>query len=95
LEALTLDLKILFFRGPIQPYVTIGAGGYLLGDNFSIFAEGGGYQLGGGIDFWLGAHISLGLKAQYRGVGLVDYDSQKDNTYLSLFTGAANLTLRF
>jgi hypothetical protein len=95
LEALTLDIKILFLRGPVQPYFTIGGGAYLLGDNFSVFAEGGGYQIGGGIDFWLGHHVSLGLKAQYRGVGLVDYDPQNDNTYLSLFTGALNLTIRF
>jgi hypothetical protein len=95
LQALTLDLKILFLRGPIQPCFCVGGGAYLLGDAFSVFAEGGGYQIGGGIDFWLGTHVSLGLKAQYRGVGLVDYDPQNDNTYLSLFTGALNLTIRF
>jgi hypothetical protein len=95
LQALTLDLKILFLRGPVQPYFTIGAGAYLLGDTLSVFAEGGGYQIGGGIDFWLGYHVSLGLKVQYRGVGLVDYDANKDNTYLSLLTGAVGLTIRF
>jgi hypothetical protein len=94
LDALTLDLKIFPIHGPIQPYFVIGAGGYLLGDNFSAFAEGPGYQIGGGIDFWITRWASLGLKAQYRGVELFDYDVNNDNTYLSLFTGSINFTGR-
>src|SRR5438105_4552953 len=83
LEALTLDLKVFPIHGPIQPYFTAGAGGYLLGDNLSVFAAGPGYQIGGGIDFWMAPWASFGLKGQYRGVGLVDYDIYRDNTYLS------------
>lgn len=60
-----------------------------------MFAEGPGYQVGGGIDFWIGPHFSIGLKIQYRGVALIDYDAYQDNTYLSLLTGAINFTGRF
>jgi hypothetical protein len=96
LEALTLDAKLYPFRTRVvQPFFTIGAGAYLLGDNFAVFAEGPGYQIGGGVDFWIGHHASLGLKVQYRGVALFDYDAYQDNTYLSLITGSANVTVRF
>jgi hypothetical protein len=95
LDALTLDVKIFPIHGAIQPYFAVGAGAYFLGDNFDAFAEGPGYQIGGGIDFWVARFASIGLKAQYRGVELFDYDLQKDNTYLSLFTGSANFTGRF
>ncbi|HZS39725.1 MAG TPA: outer membrane beta-barrel protein [Polyangia bacterium] len=95
LDALTVDGKFYPLYGPIQPYLTVGAGLYLLGDNFSVLAEGPGYQIGAGIDFWITRHVSLGLKAQYRGVALVDYDVFRDNTYLSLITGSGNLTVRF
>jgi hypothetical protein len=95
LEALTVDGKLYPLSGRIQPYLDFGAGAYLLGDNFSVFAAGPGYQLGGGVDFWLSPHFSLGVKTLYRGVGLVDYDRFNDNTYLSLLTLGADFTGRF
>ena len=95
LEAITMDLKFFPLQGPIQPYFTVGGGGYLLGDSFSVFAGGPGYQIGGGIDFWVTPWASVGLKAQYRGVAMLDYDVNRDNTYLSLFTGSFNFTGRF
>ena len=93
LDAITLDFKFFLLPGRVQPYLSVGAGLYLLGDNFSVFAEGPGYQLGAGVDFWLNRFVTLGLKAQYRGVALFDYDVEQDNTYLSLFQGSLNLTV--
>jgi Outer membrane protein beta-barrel domain len=95
LEALTVDAKFYPLHRRVQPYISVGAGAYLLGDNLSVFAAGPGYQVGGGVDFWLSPHFSLGLKTQYRGVGLVDYDVYRDNTYLSLLTFGVDFTGRF
>lgn len=95
LEALTTDLKFYPADGPVQPYFTIGGGIYFLGERFDIFADGPGYEVGGGIDFWLSPWISLGVKAQYRGVELIDFDSHNNNTYLSMFTAGGDLTARF
>ena len=63
LQALTLDAKFYPVHGRVQPYFSGGAGLYLLGDSFSVFSEGAGFQLGGGIDFWLSRNISLGMRA--------------------------------
>lgn len=96
LSAYTIDGK--FYpgaRGPVQPFFVVGAGMYVLGDAFGALGEGPGYQIGGGIDLWLGRWASIGLKVQYRGVALVDYDWYEENTYLSLLTGTAEFNLRF
>lgn len=95
LDAITLDVKIFFLHGFVQPYFTAGVGAYLLGDPFRPNAEGPGYQIGGGIDFWLGHHVTLGIKLQYRGVELYDFDRFGDNTYVSLFNGEGNLGIHF
>lgn len=95
LQALTLDGKFYPVHGRVQPYVSGGAGLYLLGDVFDVFAEGPGFQVGGGIDFWLSRAVSLGLRAQYRGVDMLDYDTRQDDTYLSLLTFGVDLTGRF
>jgi hypothetical protein len=95
LEALTVDAKFYPLHHRVQPYIDVGVGAYLLGDNFSVFAAGPGYQIGGGVDFWLTPHFSLGLKTLYRGVGLIDYDAYRDNTYLSLLSFGADFTGRF
>jgi opacity protein-like surface antigen len=95
LQALTLDAKFYPVHGRVQPYLSGGAGLYLLGDSFSVFSEGAGFQLGGGIDFWLTRHMSLGLRAQYRGVDMVDYDTHNDDTYLSLLSFGVDFTGRF
>ncbi len=95
LQALTLDAKFYPVHGPVQPYFSGGAGLYLLGDSFSVFSEGAGFQVGGGVDFWLTRHLSLGLRAQYRGVDMVDYNSQGNDTYLSLLSFGADITGRF
>jgi Outer membrane protein beta-barrel domain len=95
LQALTIDAKFYPAHGRVQPYLSAGAGLYLLGDNFSVFAEGPGFQVGGGIDFWLSRWASLGVRAQYRGVDMVDYDAGNDDTYLSLLSFGVDFTGRF
>jgi hypothetical protein len=95
LQALTLDGKFYPVHGPVQPYVSGGGGLYLMGDSFSVFAEGPGFQIGGGIDFWLTRNMSLGLRAQYRGVDMIDYDGANNDTYLSLLSFGVDFTGRF
>lgn len=95
LQALTLDAKFYPVHGPVQPYFSAGGGLYLMGDDFSVFAEGPGFQVGGGIDFWLSRWASLGLRAQYRGVDMVDYDVYREDTYLSLLSFGVDVTARF
>jgi hypothetical protein len=95
LQSITGDFKFYPARGPVQPYFSIGAGAYLLGDNFSVFAEGPGYQIGGGVDFFVSPWFSVGLRIQYRGVELFDYDPRNDNTYLSMLNLGVDLTGHF
>jgi len=95
LNALTVDGKVFFAHGRVQPFFMFGLGGYFLGDNVSIFGSGPGYQLGGGVDFWLDPHISIGVKLLYRGIDLIDYDARNDDTYISMFTAAVDFTGRF
>jgi hypothetical protein len=95
LQALTLDVKIFPVHGPVQPYFSFGGGGYLMGDNFDVFAAGPGFQIGGGIDFWLSRWASLGLRVQYRGVDMIDYDPQNDNTFISMLVAGLDFTGRF
>jgi hypothetical protein len=95
LDAFTLDGKIYLAYRRVQPYFMFGGGAYVLGDYFSAFAAGPGYQLGGGIDFWPSSWFTIGLKVQYRGVALLDYDPSQDNTYISMVTGAIDLTGHF
>jgi hypothetical protein len=95
LQAVTFDLKFFPTRGRVQPYFVAGAGGYLLGDNFDVFAAGPGFQVGGGLDVWITRHLSLGVRAQYRGVELIDYNPANDDTYLSMLSAAVDVTVRF
>jgi hypothetical protein len=95
LQALTVDVKFYPVHGPVQPYFSAGGGAYLLGDNFSVFAAGPGFQLGGGIDFWLSHWASLGLRVQYRGVDMIDYDPANDDTFISMLVGGIDFTGRF
>jgi opacity protein-like surface antigen len=94
LTTLSFDGKFYPVSGPIQPFLIFGGGAYMLGDRFSLIAGGPGYQLGGGIDFWLTRHISVGVTVQYRGALLFD-DFFARGIYLSLFTGSLELTGRF
>jgi len=95
LDAITAEFKLYLASGEVQPYLSIGAGAYITGDRYYAFAEGPGWQIGGGVDFWIGPYFSIGLKAQYRGIALIAYDVDGDTTYLSLFTGSVNTQVHF
>ncbi len=95
LSAFTVDGKFYLADHQVQPYIDLGAGGYLLGDRASLFAEGPGFQVGGGVDVWLGYHASIGGKLLYRGIALIDYDPNRDDTFISMFTFAVDFTFRF
>jgi hypothetical protein len=95
LQAVTLDAKLYPWHTSVQPYLDIGAGAYILGDALGPFAAGPGYQLGGGIDFWLSPWFSLGVKAVYRGTLLLNYDTFGQNYYLGAVAGTAEFAGRF
>lgn len=95
LDALTASVKVFPVQGAIQPYFIAGGGAYLLGDRLNVFASGPGFQIGGGVDFWLSPWLTLGLQGQYRGVELFDYDARSDNTYLNLISFQGDFTGHF
>jgi hypothetical protein len=96
LSALSMDLKIYPLLDWVQPYFAIGPSGYLLTDNaFDYLAGGAGWQIGGGVDLWLARRFSIGIKTQYRGVALTDYDNAGSSTYASMLTLGADATGRF
>ncbi len=97
LNAVTLDFKIfVWYRGRVQPYVAVGGGAYFLGKGYTnLDTLGPGFEAGGGIDFWLWRHLSLGVKAQYRGIGMLDYKVFHEESYISAVTLGGDLTARF
>jgi hypothetical protein len=96
LSALTFDLKLFPLRRAIQPYVAFGPAFYVLHDwSAGYIASGPGWQVGTGVDFWLLPVLSLGVKVQYRGAELIDYDSRGDRSYLSMLNTGLNLTGHF
>ena len=95
LHALTADIQLHLLRGSIQPYLTAGGGVDVLAESGRVLAQGPGFQVGAGVDFWLNRFISLGLKAQYRGAKLYGYNRFDDDTYLSLLNIQAVLAAHF
>lgn len=96
LTALTFDVKIFPVGGVIQPYFAVGPSLNFLTDwELRYLAAGPGWQIGGGVDFWVLPVLSIGFKSQYRGFGLRNYDSQGRDGYFSMVTFAANLTGHF
>jgi hypothetical protein len=96
LSALTLDLKLFPLRRAIQPFVSFGPAFYVLHDwSIGYIASGPGWQAGAGIDFWLLPVLSLGMRVQYRGAQLFDYDGRGDATYLSMLNAGLNFTGHF
>jgi hypothetical protein len=93
LSAATLDGKLFLSRHPIvQPYVQFGGGIYTLGrDALGTAASGGGFQLGGGVEFALAPFLGLGARMLYRGVSMGPPDSSTNDTYVSLITGEVHL----
>lgn len=95
MQAVTLDAKLYPWHSSVQPYLDLGTGAYLIGDGLGLFAAGPGYQVGGGIDFWLSPWFSLGVKALYRGAVLLNYDVYAQNYYLGMIAAGAEFAGRF
>lgn len=84
LMTLTADAKIhIPTRGPVEPFFQGGIGFAFIGatyaqgyDGDSIFAKGPAFNLGGGLDIWLGPWLSVGGRLLYRGL----YFTQDDLT---------------
>jgi len=77
-------------------YVQGGVGLYLLdADYFGSRSIGTGFQAGGGIDFHMGPHLDLGLRALYRGIAMGPPDSDDRDTYVSAVGAEGNLSIRF
>jgi hypothetical protein len=97
LEGVTADAKIHLGRGPIDPYLQGGVGVYFLGDSAVGFADsvGPGYQLGGGIDLWVGRHVTLGGRALYRGIAMGPPDGGPADTFVHAATVEGSVAFHF
>lgn len=76
LMTVTADAKIhIPTYGPVEPYFQAGVGFAYIGATYydctacdSIFAKGPAFNVGGGMDFWLGPWFSIGGRILYRGL---------------------------
>jgi len=104
LTSFGLDLRVFLTDRSrrVQPYIQAGVGAYILGrDSFEFDTlTGGGFQLGGGADFYLTRHVSIGGKLLYRGAYLDNAESTyswfpTESTWLSTLTYGADLKFHF
>lgn len=110
LTAVELAAKIhIPTRGPLEPYFQVGGGyswngvSYPVGrydSESSILTTGPTFNVGGGLDFYLGPHFSLGGRVLYRGVYLGTPDFTDNNlrgydNYMSMITVDINATIHF
>lgn len=101
LASFGLDLR--FFLADrsrrVQPYIQAGVGGYVLGRDFEYETISGvGFQLGGGADFYLTQHVSIGGKILFRPAWLSNENERGPATMtgdLSLLTYGADLKFHF
>ena len=77
LMSITADAKIhIPTRGPAEPYFQAGIGFAYIGASYgdgapiddSVFAKGPAFNVGGGVDLWLGPHFSVGGRVLYKGL---------------------------
>jgi hypothetical protein len=96
LSAITTDVKLFPLYGRVQPFFVIGPAAFIEHDwAFHYFGSGPGFSAGGGIDFYPFKGLALGLKAEYRGAQLYNYDAFRDQTWLSMLDFAGSLTSHF
>lgn len=69
LQSLRLDGRVFLLpESMIDPWVQVGGGLYLIGDEYGFAETGGGFQLGVGADVYLAPVLSIGISATYRGI---------------------------
>jgi len=106
LMTFTLDAKFhIPTRGPIEPYFQAGVGFAYAGVTYpegvngdSVFAEGPVFNLGGGLDFWLGPWFSLGGRLLYRGIYFAEPNANGIAEYSNYINGLSvdvNATIHF
>jgi opacity protein-like surface antigen len=97
LEAVTADARVHLDRsGDFDPYLQGGLGFYFMGrESVGADAVGTGFQLGAGFDFWLGEHVTLGLRALYRGIAMGPPDGAENDVFVSAATVEGSLGLHF
>lgn len=88
LMTITADAKIhIPTYGPVEPYFQAGVGFAYIGASYydcaacdSIFAKGPAFNVGGGMDFWLGPWFSLGGRILYRGLYFSEFVNPSGTT---------------
>ncbi|HIA03266.1 MAG TPA: hypothetical protein EYN06_09910 [Myxococcales bacterium] len=71
----------------IEPYVQVGAGVYMLSENFEERLTGAGIRLGGGVDVQLNPIVSIGGRLLYHGFQV----DNSENDYYGIATESAFL----
>jgi hypothetical protein len=98
LETVHADLKLRIpTRTRVVPYFQVGGLVAWIGrQDYPADAVGGGFEIGGGIDFWLARHVSFGVHALYRGIKMGDYETYTgSDTFLSVLNVGGDFTFHF
>jgi hypothetical protein len=102
LNQLTVDAKVILpmLGLPWRPYLQGGFGYFMLTNAFDDeLASGGGFQLGGGIDFWLNPWWSVGGRVLYHGIKFSSFTyaqtGQPNSPFLSTMSFEANVQIHF
>jgi hypothetical protein len=102
LSQVTADAKLILPLpgGQIQPFVQGGVGFYVLADAYdSEIASGGGFQLGGGLDFWVNPWWSFGGRLLYHGIQFTSFNEpqvgRSSSPFLSTVSLEANAQIHF
>lgn len=107
MSTLTVDGKIhIPVMGPVEPFFQAGGGFAIVGALYgsgpyanysSIIAEGFAYNLGGGLDIYVGPHFSVGGRVLYRGTILrkPDYTFATSSNFINGLGIDLNATFHF
>jgi hypothetical protein len=87
-DALTADARIyLQASDPLEFYLLGGLGAYALSSQyFGLDSIGSGFQLGAGLDIFIGESLTIGGRAVYRGMLMGPPDSNIRDTFVSALT---------
>jgi hypothetical protein len=101
----TADAKIFIPTfGPMEPYFQAGIGfaytgatygGGWSGEEATVWASGPTFNVGGGLDFYLGPRLSLGGRLLYRGFYFSEPNGGGDTNYVSGVSLDINVAFHF
>jgi hypothetical protein len=100
LDGFTLDARVHLGAGRgfdrVDPYVQGGLGLYALAsENFGLDSVGTGFQLGGGLDFYLSPWFTIGARLLYHGISMGPPEGGQDDLFISAAALEGNLALHF